>query len=134
MNKFSENVKCEVAIVPIESTDATGVNSSSGVSMANYGIYVAKVSVGPGMAGDVECSVTESTDDTTYAAISGGAKTGTISSDTESGDVQIEVRVAEMTSGYKYLRINAVATATETELISAIHMRVNSRYPQATLP
>lgn len=132
MHKLQENLLIEAGIAPVMNTDDTAESNATGVDMTNYGLFCAVVQVGTGMEGAVTVEITESTDNTTYAAISGGAVTATISSNTEGGITKVECRVEQMTSGYKYLRAEVAQSGTQ-ELVNVVNIRALPRFPQETL-
>lgn len=130
MHKIQENVKLGHAILPQLCTNNDSL-AGTGVLMRNYEIYGAVVQAGTGMESDIEVTLYESTDDTTYTAISG--KVATITSDTETGIAILEVRAEELTVLNIYVQVQAtVTTGTET-LVSAVNIRTMPRYPQASL-
>lgn len=131
-HKIQENIKLEHAILPTQATENDSY-VGTGVSMANYGLYSTVVQVGTGMDSDIEVALVQSTDDTNYTAFI-PAKTGTITSDTESGILILEARDEEMSALNTHIRVEATVTTGATTFIGALNIRTKCRYAQATLP
>ena len=134
-HKGSENAKLTYSVMPKTGTVGPYTYNGNGVDMAKYNNYAAIISLASASAafaaGDFHAYIAESTDNTTYTAVTGA--TTTLSTSTLTPQVTtVELRAEEMSDGYRYLRCTVDGTGTQG--FDVLNSRWNSRYPQATLP
>lgn len=127
-HNFDDNLVEAVGISPRTVTTTTEIDGA-GVDMSDYGNAAFLVSLASGTAwsGALTCYVAESTDNSTYSDTM--LATVTVASSTTADQIGlVEIKSSDLSSGYRYARVEVNPAAGTVKTLSAVNIAFNKRF------